>query len=67
MEHEVKDKYSHLSVKELKSILSARSVSYEDCVEKSDLVARAKATEDLGILLLDHLLFPEFQIRTKSL
>lgn len=47
MEPEAANKYSGLSVKELKAILAARSVSFEDCIEKSDLIARAKATEDL--------------------
>ena len=31
-----------LSIKELKSFLDERGVSYADCFEKSDLLARAK-------------------------
>jgi tetratricopeptide (TPR) repeat protein len=34
-----------LSVKELQRLLSDRGVAYEDCFDKQDLIARAKATD----------------------
>lgn len=41
------DKYSNLPVSELKRILEERNVSYKDCLEKSELIARAVSTEHL--------------------
>lgn len=36
-----------LSVKELKAFLDERGVSYADCFEKSDLLARAKESQHI--------------------
>jgi len=42
-----------LSVKELEDILDKRGVAYNDCFEKSDLVAKVNSTEHLGTLPKD--------------
>jgi hypothetical protein len=37
-----------LPVKELKKVLQAANVSYADCFEKSDLIARVKEARNAG-------------------
>lgn len=41
--------YNKLRVKQLKGILADRGVDCEGCLEKSDYVARCKATEHLEL------------------
>ncbi|CAK4647852.1 hypothetical protein LEN26_016753 [Aphanomyces euteiches] len=41
--------YSTLRVKELKKILQERGVSCDECIEKSDLIAKLKATEHMEL------------------
>lgn len=39
--------FDHMSIGELKAYLNSRHVSYADLIEKSEFVAKAKATADM--------------------
>ena len=41
--------YSSMSVSELKNVLRERKVDFRDCLEKTDLVDRAKSTQHLAV------------------
>jgi hypothetical protein len=47
MERQTADGLEGLSVRELKTLLDERRVDYRDCVEKRDLIRRARETVHL--------------------